>query len=51
MVYMVVGLGSGMLIITSLILMIMALACLHHKQKMVAKLESQVSAAYINRKS
>jgi hypothetical protein len=41
--YMVVGLGSGMLIITSMVLMVMALLCLHHKQKMVEKLESQVS--------
>ncbi len=41
-VYVVVGLGSGMLIVTSLGLMIMALSCLHHKQKMVSTLESQV---------
>lgn len=39
---MVVGLGAGLLILTSILLMTMALACLHRRQKMISKLESQV---------
>lgn len=42
-VYFVVGLGCGMMVLTSIVLMVMALSCLHRKQQMVSKLESQPS--------
>ena len=39
--YVVVGLSAVMLIVTAILMMIMALSCIHHKEKL-STLESQV---------